>query len=164
MTRWAFTPLVAVGPLRFGMTHDEVVTALGNAVAGPVHTDKLWLTLSDWKTITDTDFVDVGVTVYYADGALYCVAVDASRGPRVSLDGMELVGRVPSELERDICDYAQRRGLRGGFSPDGTVCLPEIGLVPRTQRVGDALLSRAVCAGKRDFDMWHDMPASRQNP
>jgi len=30
---WTYTPIMSVGPLRFGMSHDEVVQALGDAHA-----------------------------------------------------------------------------------------------------------------------------------
>jgi hypothetical protein len=33
------------------------------------------------------------------DGRLFCIAIDAVRGPQVTLDGVELVGGSPAELE-----------------------------------------------------------------
>ena len=46
-------------------------------------------------------FDGVGIDTYYDQETqtLAAVAVDACRGPQVSLDGVPLVGRLPSELE-----------------------------------------------------------------
>lgn len=67
---WALAPLVGVGPLRFGMSSDEV--SLG--------------VVSSFKTDAGKVFRDVGVTTYYSGSAgLAGVAVDARVGPQVTL-------------------------------------------------------------------------------
>ncbi|MDX2747109.1 MULTISPECIES: hypothetical protein [Streptomyces] len=43
------------------------------------------------------------VYAYFADGQLHCVAIDAVRGPQVTLWGRELSGCVPADLERFSC-------------------------------------------------------------
>ncbi|MCY0932463.1 hypothetical protein OTB20_41275 [Streptomyces sp. H27-H1] len=67
---WVLEPLVAVGPLRFGMNPDHVVSALDGAVA---HISEGLGSGIGWGHYTDW-----GVTaVYGKDNGLVAVAVDA---------------------------------------------------------------------------------------
>ena len=51
------------------------------------------------------------VTAYCRkSGDLAAVAVDALCDPQVSLDGLRLVGRVPSELAEQLREYSQDHG------------------------------------------------------
>ncbi|MET7519717.1 hypothetical protein ABZS88_41360 [Streptomyces sp. NPDC005480] len=60
------------------------------------------------------------VAVYYKEsGGLACVVVDALCGPLVSMDGMQLVGRVPSELTDEFHDYQEGRGMSPMISVEG---------------------------------------------
>ena len=131
--RWTVAPFVSVGPLRFGMSPDEVVAALGGA--SPVR----------WRPGHHAEFGEVAVTAYYGDQErLMCVAVDALSGPQVTLDGTSLVGRPPSEVMDGLLRYAESRRLDHRFSQEGDVALEEAGLVMRAQRAGDVLLTRPV--------------------
>ena len=132
-SRWAFTPLVSVGPLQFGMTHDEVVTALDMG-APTLRMPGRW---------ADFGF-DVGVRTYYDEsGRLSCVAVDPI-GPQVVLDGMRLVGRVLSRVENWLCEYAHERGMQARFGASGCSGVDELGVMIRPQRMGDVVLTRPV--------------------
>ncbi len=106
--QWHYTPFKNVGPLRFGMSHEE-------------------------------------------SGGLACVVIDALCGPLVSMDGMQLVGRVPSELTDQFHDYQEGRGMSPMISVEGDAASDELGIMVRVQRVGDIRLSRPVFAR---FDGW----------
>ena len=81
---WSFAPMTSVGPLRFGMSSDEVVAALGGGE--PAGRDCGPCRGESYET-----FTDAGVSTYYTDGLLYCIAADALIGPQVTLDGVALV-------------------------------------------------------------------------
>ncbi|MET7665740.1 hypothetical protein ABZS99_44570 [Streptomyces sp. NPDC005463] len=92
------------------------------------------------------------VTVYYREsGGLACVVVDALSGPLVSMGGMQLVGRVPSELTDEFHAYQEGRGMSPMISVEGDAASDELGIMVRAQRAGDTLLSRPVFA---QFDGW----------
>jgi hypothetical protein len=145
--QWNFVPFSAVGPLRFGMTHEEVVAALGGIrpgaqFGGPRSSGALW-----------AQFREVAVTTYYRESAtLSGVAVDALHGPQVTMDGIGLTGRVPSELEQEFIDYAKSHGVRVAYSQHGDPGADAFGLVLRTQRAGDVLLTRPVCVAREWAD------------
>src|SRR5262245_24854354 len=96
---WVAVPLESVGPLRFGMTVEEAAAAVPEA-----HELR--------RFHADPHFHHVGIELGFraAEPALYeyllpsaglfCVAADANRGPRITLDGTELTGANPGELDR----------------------------------------------------------------
>ncbi|WDN56463.1 hypothetical protein [Streptomyces clavuligerus] len=98
------------------MSPDRVADAVGGAVAersrGGV-----------WE-----EYGETGVTALYGPGprpGLVTVAVAAQGGPPVRLGGVELVGRVPSEVYADLHGLARREAVtvrvsRGG-DPRATV-------------------------------------------
>ena len=132
-TKWNFVPLTNVGPLQFGMSYDEVVAALGGVGPAPY----LWR--------RQAQFREPAVTTYYGESeTLSCVAVDALHGPQVTMDGIRLVGRVPSELEQQFADYAASDGVTVRYGQHGDPGAEELGLVLRAQRAGDVLLTRPV--------------------
>ncbi|MEV4194748.1 hypothetical protein [Streptomyces toxytricini] len=97
-------PLVAVGPLRFGMHPDEVASALDGAVA---HISQCSDSGVGWGCYTDW-----GVTAIHGEnGGLVAVAVDAMGGPLVRLRGIGLIARAPSEVRADIRALALREGV-----------------------------------------------------
>lgn len=61
--------------------------------------------------------------IHGQDGLLSAVAVDALRGPRVWVDDVELVDRVPSRVREDIHRLAGEQGVevRVNFSGDPEV-------------------------------------------
>ncbi|MFJ8647799.1 hypothetical protein ACIRNI_16965 [Streptomyces sp. NPDC093546] len=87
----------------------------------------------------------VDVVAYFVDSiGLTCVVVDARTGPQVTLEGIRLVGRKPSELAHEISAHLEELGKAIEITPEGELSSPEWGMVPRAQRAGDVLLTRAV--------------------
>ncbi|MEV6178808.1 hypothetical protein [Streptomyces sp. NPDC052015] len=83
-------------------------------------------------------------TYYDTSGLLACVAIDARNGPQVVLDGMRLVGRVPSEMEDEFIDYLEARDRMVTYNQHGDFSCNVLGVVVRAQRVDDVVLSRPV--------------------
>ncbi|MFF2852009.1 hypothetical protein ACFVT5_37605 [Streptomyces sp. NPDC058001] len=114
--QWVLEPLVGVGPLRFGMSPDQVATALHGAIAyvsQGLGSGIGWGCYSDW-----------GMTaVYGEDSGLVAVAIDAMDGPLVRLRDVELIARVPSEACSAIHALARREGasVRVNWSGDPEV-------------------------------------------
>ncbi|MFB9324063.1 hypothetical protein [Cryptosporangium minutisporangium] len=95
--------------------------------------------------LVGTAAIGPAVTTYYDEsGRLSGLAVDALRGPQVTLDGLRLVGRTPSRLEDEFHDYVTSRGQEVRYSQLADPWAPQLGLVLRAQRAGDVVLSRPV--------------------
>jgi hypothetical protein len=107
--------------------------------------------------LTEARFFALGVDTYYLDGHLYCVAIDALTGPQLTLDGVSLVARVPSEIEQWMFDQADARGLMANYGLAGDLELFELGLVARAQRAGDVLLTRPVVFAERADLAWEEL-------
>jgi hypothetical protein len=146
---WSFEPLRRVGPLEFGMTFEQAQSAVADSlkVAG---SQEDWSAGTGWAEFAapyrpGSPFWGAALDVYF-DGpvGLACVAVNALRGPQVTLDGIELVGRTPSRVEERFIDYADRRGLELRYSQFADPSSSQLGLVLRAQRAGDVVLSRPV--------------------
>lgn len=149
--QWDFTPLVSVGPLRFGMSHDEVVAALNSDV--PSSVSDRWGVRQSWFHLPTS--YGRALTTYYAEsGRLSCIAVDALHGPQVTMDDLRLVGRVPSVLADLFVDHMLSRGLPEAVrsSQYGDLGADEVGLVLRAQRAEDILLTRPVFVARE----WSD--------
>jgi hypothetical protein len=144
--QWELRPLAGVGPLRFGTGLADVAQALGVEPA-PVRTAEHWV------------FHAAGVTVYFGDNdKLYCVAVDALIGPQVTFDGLRLTGQVPSRAEQIVLDHAEVHGAEVRFSHAADVELPGYGLVLRSQRAGDLVLTRPVLLDALEVNSWDGVP------
>ena len=150
--QWAFTPLVSVGPLRFGMSPVEVGAALDGAIAYISHGARAQPRLQQ--------FTEVGVTAFYTESArLAGVAVDALKGPQVRLGETALVGSVPSQIERWISDHARAHGLELLYTNEGNPELVDLGLIMRVQRAGDVVLSRPLFLIREwALDAWEYVP------
>ena len=145
---WSFTPFERVGPLEFGMTHEQVRAAVIGSLrltmykgsAGNEEWADLWLERQDhWR------FSGPAVTVYYDQSVgLAGIAVNALRGPQLTHEGLRLVGQTPSRLEDAFADYVVADGAELRYSQRGDPCAPHLGLVLRAQRAGDFVLSRPV--------------------
>ncbi|GAA2116676.1 hypothetical protein GCM10009780_75410 [Actinomadura alba] len=154
--QWRYIPFESVGPLRFGMPPEEAGAAMGRQ--GFSCTDfpmrrrhGAIVQRVDFRPATAAPYIKA-VTVYYRDaGGLACVAVDALFGPQVSMDGIRLVGRVPSELAYLFRGYAEERGMSPAISVEGDAASDELGIMMRAQRAGDILLSRPFFA---EFHGW----------
>ncbi|WP_436524718.1 hypothetical protein [Actinoplanes sp. HUAS TT8] len=153
---WEATPLISVGPLKFGTTHDEVVAALGGS-------EPELFDAGVWHA--GAAFHDAGVTVYYrgdyADGPLRIIAIDAARGPRVSVGGTPLTGQEHSVVEQWMWDQIDIQHLDLMYDIDGSPMLPGLGLAVRAQPVGDATLSAPVFINDQGSEVWEHVPAPR---
>ncbi|WAL64500.1 hypothetical protein ORV05_26550 [Amycolatopsis cynarae] len=145
---WTFTPFECVGPLKFGMTHEQAQaaldgvlrTALREGSAGAEGRADFWL-----EQRSHAGFSGPAVTVYYDQSiGLAGIAVNALRGPQVALDGIGLVGQVPSRLEDRFADYLETHDKELRYSQCADPCSAQLGLVLRVQRAGDLVLSRPV--------------------
>ncbi|MEU1518057.1 hypothetical protein ABZ490_38940 [Streptomyces sp. NPDC005811] len=152
--QWSFAPFLSVGPLRFGMSRDEVVAALGNELPGVE-------VPGEWAMFHLPSSRGHAVTTYFAaSGTLASVAIDALRGPQVALGDLRLVGQVPSKLADQFADYVSGQGLDGAIrcSQYGDLGADALGVVLRAQRAGDILLSRPVFVARewadRVCDAW----------
>ncbi|MFJ8747651.1 hypothetical protein ACIRL2_51050 [Embleya sp. NPDC127516] len=165
---WFYTPAVGVGPLRFGMTVDEVVEAAAGMLGRTRVGDCVWR----HATFSPTWWIEVrrrepapsppAVTAYVSrDAGLFCVAVDAVHGPRVAHDGLALVGRDREELESDAIAYAEARGVYLRYSPAGYAGPDDSGVVLCGQMVGQVLRSRPLFMVTRDGanTEWDSMPS-----
>ncbi|MFI0091999.1 hypothetical protein [Streptomyces bobili] len=150
--QWGFAPFVGVGPLRFGMSHEEVVGALAvdhAAVMVP----------GSWADFHLPTSHGPALRTYYAGvDRLHGIAVDALHGPQVAMDGLRLVGQVPSKLAALFVDYVVSKGLRDDvyFSQEGDPGADELGVVLRAQRAGDILLTRPVLVAREWADRVYD--------
>ncbi|MFE9468845.1 hypothetical protein ACFYNW_35505 [Streptomyces virginiae] len=125
--QWVLDPLVGVGPLRFGMGSDEVEAALGGPLAGngQVAARMYW-----------QDYQETGLTCIYDRGMiLVAVSVNALEGPLVRLGGVELIGRVPSELRAEIHGLARSEEVvvRANWSGDPEVAAWGVSLGTRQE-------------------------------
>ncbi|WP_331768936.1 hypothetical protein OG948_34240 (plasmid) [Embleya sp. NBC_00888] len=147
---WSFTPFEHVGPLRFGMTHDRAAAAVegvlktigwrGDGTTGRVAQADMWPVHHG---------TGAGVRLYYDRAiGLAAISIDARSGPQVDLDGIPLVGRVPSLLEDALFDHLTAHGLEAVFSLEANLCAPELGVVMRVQRAGGRVLTRPVLVAR----------------
>ena len=131
--RWKLRPGVGVGPLRFGMSPAEVAAELLvseplSRVGGPYEQE---------------DFPD-GVKAFYDAGRLACVALDAVAGPQVFLAGFPLAGSDPAQGHQFLLDYAAEHENWVLYTPDESLSLTDLGLLLRSQRVGEVCLTRPL--------------------
>ncbi|MFJ7967053.1 hypothetical protein [Streptomyces sp. NPDC096324] len=154
--QWTLTPFERVGPLQFGMSLEAVATAMeAEGFVGK----KVQMSRSG-ALVGRTCFHPKGepshvhaVTAYTRQsGALAAVAVDALQGPQVTIDGMRLIGQVPSQLEDRFFEYTKAHGLEFRISVGGEPMSEELGLMVRAQRARDILLTRVFFTG--NFDDW----------
>ena len=131
--RWELLPGAGLGPLWFGMSPGEVADALRvsepqKRVGGPYEQE---------------DFAD-GVKVFCDAGKLACIALDAVTGPQVLLAGFALAGRDPEQAHQFLLDYAAEHGSCLLYTLDGSLALTDLGVLLRSQKVGDMRMSRPV--------------------
>ncbi|MFG2792184.1 hypothetical protein [Streptomyces sp. NPDC048419] len=155
--QWNFVPFETVGPLRFGMSIEEVVTSMDAQGFTSTHSSMTRphgaLVQKAGLRSKDAPQYEEAITAYVRkSGELAAVAVDALCGPQVSIDELRLVGRVPSELTERLLGYAKDRGMAPMVSVEGDAISEELGLLVRAQRAGDILLSRAFFVA--NFQDW----------
>jgi len=159
--RWTYVPSISVGPLRFGMSPAAAAAALDGLTAEmtPVRAENALK--AEFRRTAPPPRFRGAVTAYFgqSDG-LFCVVADAQSGPQVILDGMELVGQVPSHVETQLLEHLKTRNIVLRYQPEGDPAAEELGLMMRAQRVGDVVLTRPVFAvlGDRAYTLWDVIP------
>ncbi|MEV5986363.1 hypothetical protein AB0L85_15265 [Streptomyces sp. NPDC052051] len=165
---WFYVPTVGVGPLRFGMTVDEVVEA-----AGVFGRTKVGDGVRDHAIFSPTRKVELhrrgaaapsppAVTAYVSQAVgLFCIAADAVHGPQVTYDGLRLVGRDLAQLENDAIAYAEATNALLRYTPEGYAAPGDPGVLIRGQLVGQVLRSRPLFMVTRDgaYTEWDSMPS-----
>lgn len=154
--RWTLVPYESVGPLRYGMSAEDVAAVMdaNGFEGGAAPTFRHGALTQRAEYGVKGEYIPrLAVTVYFRQsGELAAVAVDALRGPQVSFDGLPFIGQVPSRLEERFYAYAHARGVKVNITADGEPASQELGMVIRPQRAGDILLTRAFFAAR--FDDW----------
>ncbi|MEV7679573.1 hypothetical protein AB0O64_13580 [Streptomyces sp. NPDC088341] len=155
---WTFTPYVGVGPLHFGMTLEEITSALGERPAVSSYSHH-----GEDQQLNYADFAESGIRALFQDGHLGCVAMDALTGPQVRLDAAPLTGCAPSHVEDWL---VHRTALRPGsltYSPAADPVFADLGLAIRSQRAGDIVLTRPLFLLHDWLDLWHSLPSEEWN-
>ncbi|MFD8910398.1 hypothetical protein [Streptomyces sp. NPDC059575] len=150
---WELMPLEGVGPLWFGMRIAEVAGAL----SGMTELRRLQADPSFPETLgVEFGTTEPAVHTYFVDGRLFCVSVDALRGPQVTLWGRELTACVPADLERFLSHAHSCGVLDVSYGPRGNPGANGIGLVLRVQEVTGGLATRPVMVGRAWADRCTD--------
>ncbi|MFE3907376.1 hypothetical protein ACFXPY_46005 [Streptomyces sp. NPDC059153] len=107
--------------------------------------------------------------VFYDDaGHLACIALAAATGPQSTLAGVSLAGRDPEQMEQWLLeDYAAEHGGTVLFTLDGSFALTDLGLLIRTQRIGDTRLARPLIVIEDWFESTYyrdHLPLERPQP
>ncbi|MFC8450113.1 hypothetical protein [Kitasatospora sp. NPDC057223] len=153
--RWECTPLRGVGPLRFGMGPEQVMTALDGEVPAdrrgyhPFPAGAPWAGDGDpeeWH-LAEERYDRAGVSAHYwheENGpVLSAVTVHGRTGPQVLLDGIELIGREPSAVGADLIRYIEEHRLEMRYSPTGNLGSTGINVWVQAERAGDTTVSGA---------------------
>lgn len=165
---WVYAPAVGVGPLRFGMTVDEVVEAAAGIPGRTSVRDgvpRRAIFSRAWRIEVrrhEPACSPPAVTAYVSRAVgLFCVAVDAVHGPQVAYDGLALVGRDRAELESEAIAYAQARGVWLRYSHAGYAGPDDSGIVMCEQPVGPVMRSRPLFMVTRDGanTEWDSLPS-----
>ncbi|MFJ8060955.1 hypothetical protein [Streptomyces sp. NPDC096142] len=139
--------LEGVGPLRFGMPITEVAAVLpGMAELRRFRADP------SFREILGVEFgterAEPAVYAYFAEGLLFCVAVDAVHGPQVTLWGRELTACVPADLERFLLHAHDCEVLDVRYGPRGNPGAEGLGLVVRVQEAAGNVVTRPVMVAR----------------
>jgi hypothetical protein len=144
--QWALQPFVAVGPLRFGMSPEDVANAMAAFTKDVGQRRYRTSANTNVSLVVEERYRTFGLHLYYRDESLTGIAVDALCGPQVSVAGMALVGKVPSLLEQWMIDRAQTRPAETElvYMGAGVPASESLGVTINVQRKGDRLLTRPV--------------------
>ncbi|MFB7945756.1 hypothetical protein ACFC6L_12630 [Kitasatospora phosalacinea] len=147
--QWDAAPMERVGPLRFGAGRAEAVAAMAaqgyRARDGGARYTEPVETRVNFRRPGAHPEDAVEVMAWFVDTlGLTCVAVDALTGPQVTLEGIRLIGRPPSELARETAAHLLARDGIVQYTPEGEVSDRDWGMLPLPQRAGDHLLTGAV--------------------
>ncbi|MFE7093499.1 hypothetical protein [Streptomyces erythrochromogenes] len=143
---WAWTPLAGVGPLRFGMTVNQVSAALGREAPAVRRGWNLWdgRGAGTWD-LREEQFDRAGVTAHYwspeGPPTLAAVTVDGRTGPQVEWDGIKLIGRPVSDVDTEVIRHSEEQGLEWVVHCDGGPGPDELNMYIRATRAGDDVVS-----------------------
>ncbi|WTX00182.1 hypothetical protein OG216_45580 [Streptomycetaceae bacterium NBC_01309] len=144
---WELVPLESVGPLRFGMRIAEVAAALPGMI-------ELRRFQADphFEEIGGVEFgtrhAEPAVYAYLVDGGLFCIGVDAVRGPQVRLWGRELTGCVPADLQQFLHQAHDCEVLKVSYGPRGNPGSNGLGLVLRVHEAAGRMRTRPRSAAR----------------
>ncbi|MFJ4342150.1 hypothetical protein [Streptomyces sp. NPDC088915] len=156
---WTFTPYVGVGPLHFGMTSEQITRVLGEGPTLSSYSHRG----EDHQQLDYADFTESGIRALFHEGRLGCVAADALTGPQVRLDAAPLTGCAPSRVEDWLVHRTAPRPGSLTYSPAADPVFADLGLAIRSQRAGDAVLTRPLFLLHDWLDLWHALPADEWN-
>lgn len=148
---WEYVPRQTIGPLDFGMDRDDAATAMAeHGFTAEQHNMGGWHSTGriQWRVEfgkLSPRWSRPAVKCYFVEGAgLTCVLVDGLVGPQVTHEGIRLIGRVPSELSREMEAYVIEHdtGLRS--SPGGDLSVDSFEIELGTQRAGDTVVTWAL--------------------
>ncbi|WP_328665040.1 hypothetical protein [Streptomyces sp. NBC_00328] len=88
--------------------------------------------------------------------------MDALTGPQVRLDAAPLTGCTPSHVENWLVHRMTRPGSLA-YSVAGDPVFADLGLAIRSQRAGDAVLTRPLFLLHDWLDLWHALPSEEWN-
>ncbi|WP_181384363.1 hypothetical protein [Streptomyces sp. NWU49] len=142
--RWEIRPGAGVGPLHFGMSPAEVAEAL--LVSGPQERVGGPYEQEDFRN---------GVKAFYEASRLACAALDAVTGPQVFLSGFPLAGSDPEQGHQFLLNHAAEHGNWVLYTPDDSVSLTDLGLLLRSQQVGEARLTRPLFVKEEWLESQH---------
>ncbi|MFJ3248277.1 hypothetical protein ACIP6V_31735 [Streptomyces sp. NPDC088770] len=155
--QWDYAPLERVGPLRFGMNLEESISVMLTCGFTSDTVSELgkygpFKQLCTRFRAVDAPFYRADVVAYYVGSmGLTCIAIDALTGPQVTLEGIRLVGRPPSELSDELTAYLESTDRKVEITPGGDIGSQDLGIMPRAQRAGDVLLTRLVLGRPNDW-------------
>ncbi|MER7928770.1 hypothetical protein ABTY96_37495 [Streptomyces sp. NPDC096057] len=159
--QWTLDPFVGVGPLAFGMGPREASEAL-RSLTGEAQRHTLRRHANETVDVVEEGaYREFALKLYYRDERLAGVVVDALRGPQVFVEGVALVGRIPSVLEQWMLDRAEAREPYAELSymNAGVPGSESLGIVLDVQRAGDHLLTRPVFVPREALnDLSHFLP------
>ncbi|QKW18449.1 hypothetical protein HUT16_04650 [Kitasatospora sp. NA04385] len=164
--RWECVPLERVGPLRFGMTPEQVSAALGGEAASSRRTYHPYPAGSRREDqgdpaeerLVEERFEAAGVRAHYPwweqgrGPFLGAVTALGRSGPQALLDGIPLVGRPVTAVEADIVRYLTDNDLGLRFLVSGDQEIHGLGVTVRTARVGDGVISEARLGAEQWYE------------
>ncbi|MFI6875497.1 hypothetical protein ACIBL6_18850 [Streptomyces sp. NPDC050400] len=147
---WDWPPLQKIGPLRFGMSPDEVAAALGEEPTnrfGRYPFGQSWEGIGTWM-LHDDRFDNTGVTAHYSSGfsfppVLGAVTVHGRTGPQVDYAGIQLIGRPVSIVDEALIQHVDSHGIQLVFGCGGDLGPDDLNMYVRATRAGDAMISEA---------------------
>ncbi|MFG2820892.1 hypothetical protein ACGFX4_15870 [Kitasatospora sp. NPDC048365] len=156
-------PLEGVGPLRFGMSPEQVSAALDGEAPAESHGYCRSTVGSPWEEpdtpeawhVSRERYDRAGISVHYLYGngsRPARVSVHGRTGPQVLFDGIELIGRKPTAVEADIVGYIENRDMILRVGCDGDLSPGSSQVWTRAERVGDDTISAACfCIEGREY-------------